>query len=109
MTPIGILVLLISLGLSLGAGRAIIDLWQRRDIVRVRQEELSALTRQNEELTRKLADIQSQSYVERVARDKLGLVKEGESLVIVPQATAGAELPAGDIANWKLWWQLFFK
>lgn len=111
LTLIRVCILLVSLGLSVSAGRTIVDLWRRRDILRVREAQLAALVKQNEELTRKLSDVQSNAYVERVARDKLGFVKDGESIVIIPEATPGgstAERKNGTLSNWQRWWNLFF-
>jgi cell division protein FtsB len=104
-----IFVLLISLGLSISAGRTIFDLWHRRDIVRVRQLELSKITKENEALSQKLNEVKSDAYVERTARDKLGFVKDGEVMVLLPQATPSAggisdAVPGG----WRQWWKLFF-
>lgn len=111
LTLIRVCILLVSLGLSVSAGRTIVDLWRRRDILRVREAQLAALVKQNEDLTRKLSDVQSNAYVERVARDKLGFVKEGESIVIIPEATSGgsaADRRDANAPNWKKWWSLFF-
>lgn len=46
-----------------------------------KQEELE----KNAELERKIAFAKTDAYVERVARDELGLVKEGEIRFVAPQ------------------------
>ncbi len=105
------IILLISLGLSLSATRTIVDLWHRRDIMKERQTELDRKTHENQTLERKLTEIQSDQYAEKVARDELGLVKEGESIVILPGAGSraqGSAIQDKSLTNWQKWWALFF-
>ena len=105
-----IIVALISLGLSISAGRTIIELWRRQDIVYVREQELSRLKQDNVLLEAKLKDMKSDAYVEKVARDQLGMIKEGETIVMLPEnASSSASSGVGiQIANWRQWWSLFF-
>ncbi len=109
-TTIRTLIIIISLGLCLSAGKTIIGLWQRKDIVKVRESELSQVKEKNKELERELTDIQSDDYVERIARDKLGMLREGEAIVILPdRASGGGSTETNDnVPNWKKWWRLFF-
>jgi cell division protein FtsB len=73
------------------------------------QIKLENLKRENQELKEKLEFVQTPEFMEKEARDRLGLVQEGEAVVIMPekitdvQANNQEELP-----NWKKWWQLFF-
>ena len=105
-----IAVTLISLGLAVSAGRTIIELWQRRDVVSVRERELKKVQSENDALERKLKDMAGDAYVERVARDQLGMVKEGETIVMLPEGKADKEKNGllQDLPNWKKWWQIFF-
>ena len=80
-----ILIWLFSLGLSINAGRTIWELWKRKDVVSDREAELSHIKQENRSLEATLKDIQSETYLERIARDKLGMVKEGETMIIMPQ------------------------
>lgn len=100
----------ISLILCVSAGSTIINLWARRGIVREREQELRNLQQENRSLEGELQDIRGEAYVERIARDKLGMVREGESIVLLPNARD--DLGKGDSAlnlpNWKKWWNLFF-
>ncbi|HLD25173.1 MAG TPA: septum formation initiator family protein [Patescibacteria group bacterium] len=105
----------VSLGIILSAGRTIIDLWQRRDVLEARKHELAKLREENEALEHTLQDMQSESYVERIARDKLGMVKEGETIVILPDAVGERSFDKtqdgqmnNNLPNWKKWWKLFF-
>lgn len=107
---IRISVALISLGLAISAGRTIVELWQRRDVVDVRKRELAKIQAENNTLQDKLKDMGSDAYVERVARDQLGMIKEGETIVMLPEgAVQGRESgEEKNIPNWKKWWSLFF-
>jgi cell division protein FtsB/cell division protein DivIC len=105
------LILIVSFGLCLSAGGTILDLWHRRDVVSLRQKDLDRISQENASLQKQLSDSQQQGYVERVARDKLGLVKDGEAIVLLEPST-GDEVNAngekGTIVSWQQWWRLFF-
>ncbi|NLY29204.1 MAG: septum formation initiator family protein [Firmicutes bacterium] len=58
-------------------------------IVRV-EREIAALQTRNEAVRQQLKDMQTDAYIERVAREKLGLVKPGE-IVYVPVHAAGPD------------------
>lgn len=98
--------------LSVSAGRTIVGLWQRRDSVKDRARDLKELREKNMALQRMLQDMQEGTYVERVARNTLGLVKEGETIVLLPEANgdqrAGKAQSAAAGPIWWRWWKLFF-
>lgn len=103
-------ILVISLGLCLRAGSTIMDLWHRRDIMRVRQAELEKRAQENTRMAAKLEEIKQDEYVEKVARDTLGLVKDGEAIVILPKQGSEESEQNGQkgMPNWQKWWRLFF-
>jgi len=80
---------------------------------------LAQQERENTELKAKLEEVQSPAFIERMARETLGMVKEGETVVLVPK-TPHANLPAGEggandqrreegnVPKWRQWWKLFF-
>ena len=63
---------------------SIVDLWNKQDLVDRARQELDAEKQTNEELKAQLSYVKSEEFVEVQARDKLFLVKPGESKVIVP-------------------------
>jgi len=73
------------------------------------------LKQDNADLTQKLTEIQSQEYIEKQLRDKLGLAKEGEIVVVLPDTTTleklAPEVPIEQETlpdpNWKKWIHLF--
>jgi cell division protein DivIC len=105
-----IAVLIISFGLSVSSARTIYDLWKRQDVVSVREAELRLVKERNDALTKQLADTKNDAYVEREARNKLGMVRNGETIVILPN-TAAKQIDSAYITklpNWKRWLGLFF-
>lgn len=91
--------------------RSILDLVKRRDVVKERQQELLRVEAENAKLKAQLNEVQSPGFIERMAREKLGLVKVGETVVFLPQATGSSVTEAKtdeNLPNWKKWWKLFF-
>lgn len=82
------------------------------------KEELSILQQQNQALQEKAAKVASGADEEAVIRDKLGLVKPGETMVIVPEQVLAqaleAEIPQTQLVIeepkpvWRQWVGVFF-
>lgn len=91
-------------------GGSVYQLWQKRGIIQTRQVALDQAKAENQRLKASLDEAQSPFFVERVAREQLGLVKEGEVVVLMekPGTSAGAGQKARLQPSWKLWWKLFF-
>ena len=47
-------------------------------------EKVEKLREENEEIKRRLAEVKGEEYIEKQLRDKLGLAKEGEIVVVLP-------------------------
>jgi cell division protein FtsB len=66
----------------------------------------------NKELSEKIIYYQSSSYRERIARERMGLMKPGEQvIVILPEAkskTVEAD-PEDALPNYEKWFNFFFK
>ena len=88
------------------------------------QQEIGKLEQDKDELGSLLQYVQTDSFVEQEARDKLNLVKDDESVLFIPevdaepsgagQATDSAQEDifgkvAGDSSNVSLWWKYFFE
>lgn len=68
----------------------------------------------NKELKKKLSEIKSPQFIEEQARNKLGLAKEGETVVIIPdekikQILGATEAAQPRLPNWLGWLRVFFK
>lgn len=106
-----IILWVISLILCLSAGSTIINLWARRGIVSEREADLVRLQEENKTLEHALQDARGEQFVERVARDKLGMVKPGETIVIMPgsaDSDRGEAKNKSNVAHWRQWWGVFF-
>jgi len=106
----GFLVFLVLMGV--GMLRTVYTVSQKRGIVAERKAVLEAEEAKNRELQARLVEATSAAFIERQARGKLGLVKEGETVVILDKSkiqnpndkvTQPRALP-----SWKQWWELFF-
>lgn len=75
-------------------------------------DEVLKLQDKNRQLKNKLTEVQSPDFVEQVARDKLGLAKPNETVVVVPKETLEKVLAANNppaevkIPNWQGWLRL---
>ncbi len=79
------------------------------------KEKIEKLKQENEELQKNLEIVKSEEFIEKQLRDKLGMAKEGEIVVILPDAEEVKKFaPRIDEEeevlpdpNWKKWIHLF--
>ena len=77
-------------------------------------DELHNLEVKNKELKEKLEEVKNPRFIETQARDKLGLIREGETLVIIPQEKIDSILGLAKkveeikLPNWQGWLKLFW-
>lgn len=76
-------------------------------------ETVYKLEAKNRELKKKLSEVQSREFIEKEARNKLGLGKVGETIVIIPEEKLKMILGASQSAeiklpNWLGWLKVFF-
>lgn len=93
--------------------QSIYNLWHKRDLLSQAQNELKLAQKEHAQLQKQLAIVRSKQFVEEQARDKLFMVKPGESSVIIPQTLlpTSSPLKKGEEAkkpNWQQWSSLFF-
>lgn len=89
---------------------SIITLRQNSQIVTgLRQQEI-AEKEKNRFLKQQLNHVTTSQFIEQTAREKLGMVKPGEHIVLAPPPINEHENPAPVEyePNWKKWWKLFF-
>lgn len=87
-------------------------LWQRQNEVTQAQEELEKLKKESKDLSSQLEYSQTQEFLEKEARDKLGLVMEGERQVLIEEEAltateSGIKGKNSWFENLKSWWNLF--
>ena len=76
-------------------------------------EKLHKLEVENRNLKNKLENVKSNDFIEEEARNKLGLAKEGEIIVVIPDETIDLILGKKKaeivrLPNYLGWWKLFF-
>lgn len=116
-----LIIAIISLIILVTIPRSIMSLWGKYDIVAEREKELVRQRKRNAKLKAEFGYVQSQEFIEREAREKLGMVREGEQIVLLPKSQT--RLPDGQVSTindqieqvkeeqipkWKRWWRLFF-
>ncbi len=74
------------------------------------KKNLAQIEKENEELKAYLDYVESDSFLEKEARNSLGMSKEGEMMVVLPQkAEAKVEMAfSPPFSVWRQWWELFF-
>ena len=105
-----LLVLIVSLIAIVNLSGSIWDAWWRGGVLGERHTVLVEAKRENEELKARLDEAQMPAFIEREARNKLGMTKEGETIVIMPNDKL--QMPndekRGEVPNWKQWVTLFY-
>jgi cell division protein FtsB len=107
------LIILFSLYLIVSLSREIFDLIQKEKVIGQEQLKLEELKVANQVLEEQLGYVQSEEFVEEEAREKLGMTRDGETVVILPEnfeemveQSRGVVEPE-EIPNWKQWLGLF--
>lgn len=92
-----------------GLARSIYDLWHKQDVVVSAETDLKREKKENERLKQQLVLVGSPEFIESEARNKLFMVKPGESGVIVPSdlIEKKKENKVAERPNWQKWINLF--
>jgi cell division protein FtsB len=85
-------------------------------IVEKSKQEVELLKKEKEELELKVAKTDDPHFADQLLRDKLGMAKEGEIVVVLPPADELAKLAPVygekqeivEIPNWEKWVRVFF-
>ncbi|MCX6725786.1 MAG: septum formation initiator family protein [Candidatus Shapirobacteria bacterium] len=107
-----VLIIIIGLVFIVNLSRNIFRLLQTTNQLKEAEQKVSQLEKETEALAKKKELYQSSSFIEEEARNKLNMVKEGETVVILPpnfgQVIEGkgnqAQKP---LPNWRQWLNLF--
>ncbi|MFZ5366071.1 MAG: FtsB family cell division protein [Patescibacteria group bacterium] len=107
------ILLIFGLYLIVSFSRDILSLLEKSKEQEKEQLKLEKLEIKNEELKKQLEYVKSQEFVEKQAREKLGLAREGEVVVILPENVGELVKPKEEkkeeeLPNWKRWLKLFF-
>lgn len=107
-----ILVGLVILYLFYVVGKTLYQSYQVRKEVEDLKTVITETQQNNKELSEKIIYYQSASYREKIARERMGLQKPGEDvIVILPEEKAKVvnEDPDNGLPNYQKWWNFFFK
>lgn len=84
--------------------------------IKAEEEKVSRMQKENADLENRVILAQSGDYIEAEIRNKLGLVKSGEAIVVLPDVETLKKLAPPEALdqealpdpNWKKWAHLFF-
>ena len=79
-----LIVVIVSLIIINGLIHSIYSLWNKQDLIKDANNRLAEERAENTKLKAKLKEVNSPEFIEEEARNKLFLVKPGESPVILP-------------------------
>lgn len=113
--PFFLLLLIIVLIIAYNLIAQIVATLRSGERLQTTASQLQDLEAKNKELKKKLADVKSSDFIEQQARDKLGLGKAGETIVVIPDQKINSVLGISQeskqevrLPNWQGWLKLFF-
>ena len=110
-------VLLLLVLIALAAGKGLLRRYQVNREIKALEEEIARLENSNQELGELIEYLNTDFFAEQEARLKLGMSKEGEKVIIVPDNDNGIvpldifpdkEYNEKAISNPQKWWRYFF-
>lgn len=105
------IIIIIGVVLIINISRSIYDLSTRSQLVNNAQERFMEVQEKNAVLREEYRRVQSNEYIEEVAREKLGLGKEGETVYVLPKAKTDQihddNKEAKKVPIWRQWLGLF--
>ena len=107
-----ILIILVGIGLIVSLSRDILRLLRSADELKLAAQKVEELQKESESLAQKKEYYQSESFIEEEARNKLNMVKVGETIVILPpnlKEVIGRKENqlTKPLSNWYQWLNLF--
>lgn len=111
-TALRFIIPLISLFVSIGFIQSIAGYLFRGDVVDEHREALISEEKRNKELKIRLEEATSAAYIEKQAREKLGLARQGDTIILMDKSQISSPndqtKQREQFSNWKRWWKLFF-
>lgn len=73
------------------------------------EKEIQILEKESELLKAKISQAGTKDYLEKVAREELGLKASGEKVIVVKEEEAEEEeIKEAEKSFWQKWWQIIF-
>lgn len=112
--PLALLVMILIIIISMG--RNALGLFGRKDQIEEAKQKVRELEREQAQLLELKEKVESQEFVEKEAREKLGLAKPGEVVVVLPSEDILRRLAPKieeeefieALPIWKRWSRMFF-
>ena len=106
----------ISLLMLVSLTRNIMKVGEAKERLKEKEDYIEKIREGNEELSQRVETFKSEEFVESQLRDKLGLAKEGETIIVLPDEETIKKFAPNDEKeeeilpdpNWKKWFKLFF-
>ncbi len=102
----------ICLFISIGLLGSIIGHLRRSDVVGEHRQVLQIEQKRNQDLNDRLKEATSTAFIEKQAREKLGLARAGDTIVLIQSPIQaqpiGVRVGNDRVSRWKSWWKLFF-
>ena len=109
------LVIAVSVFMIISLSRSVVDLWERQKIVKQEEKRLQEIEKKHDELAKTFETVQTNAFVEKEARERLGMAKAEDTVIIMDTSPLlqtkneeGFIDQSIGVPNWKLWWQVFF-
>lgn len=108
--------LIVSILLIISMGRNIASLLSRADTIEEARERVEELKKEQAELLQVKERVESEEFIEKEAREKLGLAKSGETVVVLPDEEILRRIAPNfeqeefveKLPIWKRWVRMFF-
>lgn len=109
-TIIPLIIILILLFIIKNIAESIIVLNQNSHILINLKNEEELAKQKNKFLKERLNYVTSQEFIENEAREKLGMVKNGENIILIPPPGKEEKKKnqRNELPNWEKWKRLFF-
>ncbi len=107
-------VFLFGIFLIISLSHSSVNLWQKANLLDKEEERFAKAKLENEILTEELAKLQTPQYIEKQAREKLGLSRENEMVVVFPGKDQAEVKPSETpLINpkkpvWQQWWKILW-
>ncbi len=112
-SKLGSVVLIVSLVMVLVAmTKLLLQKYEVEREISALQEKADTIQKDNDELSELIKYLNTKEYAERAARDKLGLKKEGETVVSIPDRLEEGQAAGqgqASLSNPQKWYNYFFQ
>lgn len=88
-------------------GGSVWRLWKAGERIKQAETDVRKQEAENQDLKKRLVEVQSPEFIEKEAREKLGLGKPGEEIVVLPKVPIVPVILAVPESNWRKWWKVY--